>query len=151
MQWQLTPVGQWIASGIAACLVTACVATALLLWLHGRRAERLAARVAQLSAALVLLTDTVEAGLQDLLRQGVRALPEARTAVTPRVNTRRRVRTAAKRGRTVDQIAATEHLSEGEVRLMLQVAGADVGEEELRFLAEALAESSQDAHHAEMR
>jgi hypothetical protein len=135
MQWQLTPEGQWILGGIAAGLVAACTAVAVLLWLQGRRFKRLDARVAQFGAALALFTDTVEGGFQDLLRQAPHPLPEARTAVAPRLNTRRRIRSAAKRGRTVDQIAATEHLSEGEVRLMLQMSGA----------------SSEHANHAEMR
>ena len=135
MQWQLTPEGQWILAGIAVGLVAACAAVAVLLWLQGRRVTHLDARVAQFGAALALLTDTVEAGFQDVVRQPSRPLPEARTAVAPRANARRRIRSAAKRGRTVDQIAATEHLSEGEVRLMLQMSNA----------------SSEHANHAEMR
>ena len=135
MQWQLTPEGQWILAGIAVGLVAACVAVAVRLWLQGRQVKHLDARVAQLGAALALLTDTVEAGFQEVVRQASRPVPEARTAVAPRTNTRRRIRSAAKRGRTVDQIAATEHLSEGEVRLMLQMSNA----------------SSEHANHAEMR
>jgi hypothetical protein len=135
MQWQLTPQGQWILGGLAAGLVAACAAVAVVLWLQGRRVRHLDARVAQLVAALALLTDTAEAGFQELVRPAPRPQPEPRVAVAPRTNTRRRVRSAAKRGRPVDQIAAMEHLSEGEVRLMLQMSGA----------------SSEHANHAEMR
>lgn len=132
MQWVLTPEGHWIVAGL---LVTALAAQALavLLW-QGRRVKRLDARVAQLAAALALLTDTAEAGFQDLLRQTAPAV-DKRPAASPRASTRRRIRTAAKRGRAVEQIAAAEQLSEGEVRLMLQMSGG----------------SSEPAPHAEMR
>ena len=105
-----------------------------MLWWQGRRVKRLDARVAQLSAALALLTDTVEAGFQDVLQQTAPAV-EKRPTAAPRANARRRIRSAAKRGRPVDQIAAAEQLSEGEVRLMLQMSGGQ----------------SEPAQHAEMR
>lgn len=135
MQWQLTQQGQWIVGGIAAGMVAAGAAVAVLIWLQSRRVRHLDARVAQLVAALALLTDTVEAGFQDVLRPAPRPVPEVRATVAPRANTRRRVRSAAKRGRSVDQIAANEQMSEGEVRLMLQMSGA----------------SREQANHAEMR
>jgi len=132
MGWILTPEGHWVVAGaVAAALLlqAACV-----LWWQGRRVKRLDARVAQLSAALALLTDTVEAGFQDVLRQTAPAV-EKRPTAAPRANARRRIRSAAKRGRPVDQIAAAEQLSEGEVRLMLQMSGGQ----------------SEPAQHAEMR
>lgn len=133
MQWVLTPEGHWIVAGL---LVAALVAQALVvvLW-QGRRVKRLDARVAQLTAALALLTDTAEAGFQDLLRQTTPAVDKRPAAPSPRAATRRRIRTAAKRGRPVEQIAAAEQLSEGEVRLMLQMSGG----------------SNEPASHAEMR
>ena len=46
-----------------------------------------------------------------------------------RVATQRRVSAAAKRGRSVQDIAAKEKMSESEVRLRLQMAGAAAGRE----------------------
>ena len=83
----------WCRHGGAACCRPPCV-----LWWQGGRVKRLDARVAQLSAALALLTDTVEAGFQDVLRQTAPVV-EKRPAAAPRANTRRRIRSAAKRGR----------------------------------------------------
>ena len=123
MQWILTPEGHWLLAGVVTAALLA--QAAVVLWWQGRRVQRLDARVAQLSAALALLTDTVEAGFQDVLRQATPVV-EKRQPVVPRANARRRIRSAAKRGRTVDQIAAAEHLSEGEVRLMLQMSKAQI-------------------------
>jgi hypothetical protein len=122
MYWVLTPEGHWLLAGlvVAALLAQAAV---VVVW-QGRRVKRLDARVAQLSAALALLTDTVEAGFQDVLSQATPVVERKRAAAPQRANTRRRVRSAAKRGRPVDEIAAAEQMSEGEVRLMLQMTEA---------------------------
>jgi hypothetical protein len=134
MYWILTPEGHWALAGLVVAALVA-QAAAVLVW-QGRRVKRLDARVAQLSAALALLTDTVEAGLQDVLSQVTPVVDRKRTAAAPaRANTRRRIRSAAKRGRPVEQIAAAEQMSEGEVRLMLQMSGAQ----------------SEAVDHAEMR
>jgi hypothetical protein len=133
MGWVLTPEGHWAVAGLVAAallLQAGCV-----LWWQARRVRRLDARVAQLTAALALLTDTVEAGFQDVMRQTAPAADKRAPAAPRASSTRRRIRSAAKRGRPVEQIAATEQLSEGEVRLMLQMSGAQ----------------SEPAQHAEMR
>jgi hypothetical protein len=86
------------------------------------------ARVQRLADALALLTDTTESGFQALsehvaadsrpkVRPRRAAAPNAKTA------TARMVR-SAQRGRTAAEIAASEELSEGEVRLRLQLAEA---------------------------
>jgi hypothetical protein len=64
----------------------------------------------------------MEGGLQDVARE-VGRLGAASAVAAPRARaaTQRRVRTAAKRGRPVTDIAASEQMSEGEVRLMLQL------------------------------
>lgn len=94
----------------------------VLLWTIVRSSRATAdagARVAQLTAALALLTDTTEEGFvnvaSELERLGARPLPSgaSRRAVT------RRIAAAARKGTTVEQIAIAESLSESEVRLHL--------------------------------
>ena len=85
--------------------------------------DRLDDRMTHLLAAMSLLTDTTEGGLRDVASevgrlagaQSVAAAPKSRTTV------QRRVRAAARRGRTVQEIAAAEEMAEGEVRLRLNM------------------------------
>ena len=143
MQWQWTPDSQWMqltpagwwAMGVALVVLVALAAAYA--WHTRARQRRVEARVAQLTAALALLTDTVETGFNDVLRQTARASQDAepRPAPRARANTQRRIKSAARRGKPVDQIAATEQLSEGEVHLMLQMSGGQ----------------PPATHHAEMR
>lgn len=81
-------------------------------------------RLSQLSSAVELLTDTTESGLQaafteiqHLTKTGVH-----RTTKQPGLQTR--VRRAARKGRSARDIAITEGVSEGEVRLRLTLAGS---------------------------
>jgi hypothetical protein len=81
-------------------------------------------RLSQLSSAVELLTDTTECGLQaafseiqHLTKTGVQ-----RTTKQPGLQTR--VRRAAGKGRSTRDIAVTEGVSEGEVRLRLTLAGS---------------------------
>jgi hypothetical protein len=102
-------------------------------WLQRRKVRNLDGRVAHLSAAMALLTDTLEGGLHDVAREVARlaAQPSAAAAVAAprnRSTTQRRVRGAAKRGQSVRDIAAAEQMSEGEVRLMLQNTTRDAKE-----------------------
>ena len=122
-QWmQLTPAGWW-ALGLAFGVLA--VSAAAYVWHSRRRQHRVDARLAQLTAALALLTDTMETGFQDVVRQASRAPQEAEVRPAPRArtNAQRRVKHAARRGRPLDQIAAAEQMSEGEVHLMLQMSG----------------------------
>jgi hypothetical protein len=101
------------------------------LWLQRRRSRALDGRVAHLSAAVALLTDTLEGGLHDVAREVSRLSAATVVPVAPQRNrtaAQRRVRGAAKRGRTVREIAAAEQMSEGEVRLMLQTPHREVKE-----------------------
>jgi hypothetical protein len=106
----------------------------VVIWLQRRRVRSLDGRVAHLSAAMALLTDTLEGGLHDVAREVSRlasAQPSAVATVPAprnRVTTQRRVRGAAKRGHSVRDIAAAEQMSEGEVRLMLQQTSREVKE-----------------------
>jgi len=76
-------------------------------------------RVARLAAALEMLTDTTEEGFvnvaAELGRLGAKPL-EARSS---RRSTTRRIGTAVRKGRSIEDIAMAESLSESEVRLHL--------------------------------
>ena len=86
-----------------------------------RALDRVQARMAHQGEALSLLTDTSENGFSAIARELDRlATPEAKPARRPST---RRVATAARKGRTVADIAAEERVSEGEVRLRLGLAG----------------------------
>jgi DNA-binding NarL/FixJ family response regulator len=82
-------------------------------------------RVSSLNRAVSMLTDTTESGFDAIGRQLARkpapvAAPPKVTAV--RQARQRRVVTAARKGKSVPQIAAAESMSEGEVALRLDVA-----------------------------
>ena len=123
----LNPQMQQLVVGVGGGVMLLLILTSLvMLWLQRRKVRNLDGRVAHLSAAMALLTDTLEGGLHDVAREVSRlasAQPSAVATVPAprnRVTTQRRVRGAAKRGHTVRDIAAAEQMSEGEVRLMLQ-------------------------------
>ena len=86
-----------------------------------RALDRVQARMAHQSEALSLLTDTSENGFGAIARELDRlATPEVKPSRRPST---RRVATAARKGRSVAEIAAEERVSEGEVRLRLGLAG----------------------------
>jgi hypothetical protein len=96
-----------------------------LVWMHVQtRAaiDRLDDRVSHLLAGLSLLTDTTEGALRDVATEVAR-LAATREETRPRAprTTQRRVTAAARRGRSVQEIAASEEVSEGEVSLRLQL------------------------------
>jgi hypothetical protein len=109
----------------AAVLLLALVASFRMHVLQHRRMAKLGDRIAHLAAGISLLTDTVEGGLRDVAQE-IERQGAIKTAPKPkaRAATQRRVTTAARRGRSVRDIAATEKMSEGEVRLRLQLANA---------------------------
>ena len=95
---------------------------AMLTWLHTQQRaaiERLDDRIAHLMAGVSLLTDTTETGLRDVAMEIGRL--SATQGPTPRRPTQRRVARAARAGQTVMDIAAAEGVSEGEVRLHLEM------------------------------
>jgi hypothetical protein len=99
-----------------------------LVWTHVQHQsaiERLDDRIAHLLAGVSLLTDTTEGALRDVATEIHRlaAAPEA-SRPRPRAATQRRIAGAARRGTAVQDIAATEEMSEGEVRLRLQLEKA---------------------------
>lgn len=92
---------------------------------------RMTERVEQLRAAMALLTDTTETGFRDIAMEVGRSAavvpaPKARAQVT------RRITGAARRGRSVREIAAAEKMSEGEVRLRMTLAEAPAGRKSRR-------------------
>jgi hypothetical protein len=121
----------------AAVLLTALVAWLRMLVLQHRQVARLGDRITHLAAGISLLTDTVESGLRDVSLE-IERLSVVKTASPrpkARVAAQRRVATAARRGRSVQDIAAKEKMSESEVRLRLQMAnpaGREMAHAEVR-------------------
>ena len=116
------------ATFLAAGALVAAAAAAVMVWRSTRQTtETLAAlenRVTQLTAGIALLTDTTEVGLRDVATEIGRLAAPTVTAPArprPRAVTQRRIAGAAKRGRSVQEIAALEDVSEGEVRLRLNI------------------------------
>jgi len=109
-----------MVAGIPAVLVLGG-----LIWVHVQQQaalDRLDDRVAHLMAGTSLLTDTIEGALRDVAVE-VGRLAAMTEGGAPRSGAagQRRFAGAAKRGQTVRDIAANEQMSEGEVRLHLQL------------------------------
>lgn len=89
--------------------------------------SRIEQRLAHFGEALALLTDTAQTGFasvaSELERTGAR-----RTTTTGRAAASRRIVGAAKKGRSIQDIAASEDVSESEIRLHLGLA-EDLDEE----------------------
>jgi uncharacterized protein YoaH (UPF0181 family) len=101
-----------------------------MVWMHVQHqaaVERIDDRMAHLVAGVSLLTDTTEGALRDVATE-INRLAAGTTADAsrprPRAATQRRIAGAARRGTTVQDIAAAEQISEGEVRLRLQLEKA---------------------------
>jgi hypothetical protein len=99
-----------------------------MVWMHVQHQaaiERIDDRMAHLVAGVSLLTDTTEGALRDVAGEIHRlAATGERPSPRPRAATQRRIAGAARRGTTVQDIAASEQISEGEVRLRLQLEKA---------------------------
>lgn len=88
------------------------------------RLEKVEDRITKLSAALSLLTDTTEAAFRDVMQE-VERQTEASHNQSPferRASAHRRIGLAASNGRSARDIALSEGVSEGEVRLRLRLA-----------------------------
>jgi hypothetical protein len=120
-----------ILISVGAALAVAMIVQGWILWrLLGAVGvvQRLDEKLAHFGDALTLLTETAEGGFRavaaELDRNTLQA-GQGATAVkkplTPRP-TSARMTAAAKRGRSLEEIAATEQVSEGEVRLRLHLA-----------------------------
>jgi hypothetical protein len=88
-----------------------------------RRLEGVESRLGHLADAMALLTETAETGFQSTASEigRIAERTSAATAVASGLVTRR-VATAAKKGRSSTEIAATERVAEGEVNLRLHLA-----------------------------
>lgn len=98
-----------------------------LLWRVARSTRAAAdatARVAQLTSALELLTDTTEEGFVNVAAELGRLGAKPLAPAASRRATTRRIATAARRGRSIEDIAVAESLSESEVRLHLGLEAA---------------------------
>ena len=109
---------------VGATLTLLSAVQAWLLWRLSRMvaaSARLEEKVGHLGDALSILTETSEAGFKaiadELTRRAV-AAPLAGRPKTPIA----RLRAAARKGTSIADIAAAEHMSEGEVRLRLHLA-----------------------------
>ena len=110
----------WSGGGL---LVVALLASFRVQVQQQRRLARMGDRLAHLTAGISLLTDTVEGGLRDVAHEVERIATQPTAKPKARAATQRRVSVAARRGRSVQDIAAKEKMSEGEVRLRLQLTG----------------------------
>src|SRR4051812_7522698 len=103
----------------------AVVAQTFAIWRMSRALRgtaRVNERVSQFAAALTLLTDTTEAGLANVAAE-LERLGQARGARSvSRGAAAKRIPPAARRGQAIGEIAATEAMSESEVRLHLSMA-----------------------------
>ncbi|HEY8548657.1 MAG TPA: hypothetical protein VIL35_01765 [Vicinamibacterales bacterium] len=104
-------------------LAVLMLAQIVLLWRLARMVAstaQLETRIGHFADALSLLTETSEAGFRAVAdelnrRQADPVAPRARVSNA-------RLKAAAKRGRSIPEIAAAESMSEGEVRLRLHLA-----------------------------
>lgn len=91
-----------------------------------RRIEALEGRLASLTAGISLLTDTTETGLRDIAHEiGRQSSGASAPRPRSRAATHRRITGAARRGQSVQEIAASEQVSEGEVTLRLSLATSE--------------------------
>jgi hypothetical protein len=109
---------------VTAAVALVSLVQAALLWRLVRLGRDLRAydeRSAHLSDALSLLTETTEASFRAVALEVERLASTGASRATNRTSTRR-VAAAARRGRSIQEIAAKEKVSEGEVRLRLHLA-----------------------------
>jgi hypothetical protein len=97
-------------------------AVGVFLFRQQRALDRVGARMTHLIAGMSLLTDTTETGLRDVATEIGRAGTTSSARPRPRAATQRRIASAARRGQSVQEIAAAEQVSEGEISLRLQIA-----------------------------
>ena len=84
-----------------------------------RMLERLDERLTHLHAGLTLLTNTTEDGFRGMALHVARLAGATETKAPAVASARQRISAAAGHGRSVQDIAATEQVSEGEVLLHL--------------------------------
>src|SRR5579872_26560 len=85
-------------------------------------AARLNERLGHFAEALALLTDTTEVGLANVAAELERSGQKRAARAVSRGSASKRIVNAARCGQAIDEIAATEAMSESEVRLHLKMA-----------------------------
>ena len=119
--------------GVGAVLTVVVIGQSYLLWRLTRSlggVQKLDEKLGHFGDAMSLLTETTESGFKAVAAELDRASARpndgpAKAAIKkamPAPSTAARISAAARRGRTVPEIAAAEELSEGEVRLRLHMA-----------------------------
>ena len=119
--------------GVGAVLTVVVIGQSYLLWRLTRSlggVQKLDEKLGHYGDALSLLTETTESGFKAVAAELDRAAARpndgpAKAAIKkamPAPSTAARISAAARKGRTVPEIAAAEELSEGEVRLRLHMA-----------------------------
>lgn len=116
--------------GLCGAAVLQGLALAVLLIRRpARESARVEARLAHLAEALTMLTDTTQAGFASLAGElARREPPRAAVATGPaavptgRAATSKRIVSAVRKGRSIQDVAANEGVSESEVRLHLGLA-----------------------------
>lgn len=113
---------------LVAAMVAMAVLMVLEIWCLWRVLNRLGAlgrveeRLSVLTHTMTLLTDTTETCFQTVAGQLEQDRPSRSAPQTERVARQRRVVGAARRGRSVSEIATQEEVAESEVRLRLLLA-----------------------------
>jgi hypothetical protein len=79
-------------------------------------------KLARQADALALLTETSESGFSAIAQELARREVVPATPTPPREPSTRRMTSAARRGKSVKEIAAAEQVSQGEVHLRLALA-----------------------------
>ncbi len=131
---------------IIALILVGVVETAVLWFVVRdlRRLDRVEGRLAHLTDALALLTETAEAGFRASAQEIARALDLAAPKQPAGASgTARRMAASSRRGKTTSDIAAEELMSEGEVNLRLHLAKA--------ASARTRARRAQEGIHAALR
>lgn len=112
-----------IIAGVSAVVALVQIGVLVRLSRAVARVERVHERIHQLAGALELLTDTTETGFAQVASAMERPARRAPSR-SSRTATVRRISNALKQGHRLEDIAAAEGLSEGEVRLHLQMVAA---------------------------
>jgi Flp pilus assembly protein TadB len=112
-----------IIAGVSATVALIQIVVLVRLSRAVGRVERIHERLQQFGGALELLTDTTETGFAQVASAMERPTRRA-PSKSSRSATVRRISSAVKQGHRLEDIAAAEGLSEGEVRLHLQMVAA---------------------------
>jgi hypothetical protein len=126
-----TAVSAFIVSAAGLLVI---VASVLINRRQRRALERVEERLTHLHSVLALLTSTTEDGLRSVALEVGRLAGATDARLRVGTGPRQRVAAAAGQGRSVQDIAATEQLSEGEVllHLLLDKTRPEAGYAEMR-------------------